>query len=293
MASIKDKIKKNFENRNSFGDIRVFSKPDGVEFYKPKEGINRIRILNYPIKSSNHPDNKLNRDGYAIGESDYKLQYWVHRGIGIAKGSYICLAKTYQKPCPICEELERLKQDIETDEEIIKDLKASERVLYNVYDERDEKIKLFEVSKYLFEKELVEEACIGEEITDFTDNKIVKFRAVTKTLGKNEYFEYKSFDFIDAEEGLTKDIHNSIISLDTILNVPTYDEVKNAFLAIDVDEEKEEPSKKQEDSKPIAERKSEKRVGSDCPHGHVFGKDCEEFEDCDTCKSWEKCSEAV
>ena len=29
-----------------------------------------------------------------------------------------------------------------------------------------------------------------------------------------------------------------------------------------------------------------------CPFGHVFGKDCEKFDDCDSCDLWDDCIEA-
>lgn len=61
------------------------------------------------------------------------------------------------------------------------------------------------------------------------------------------------------------------------------------------DEEEEKPvkkppvrTKKQETKKP---KKPEKKGGK-CPHGHKFGEDCEEYDECDDCDKWEECMDA-
>lgn len=48
-----------------------------------------------------------------------------------------------------------------------------------------------------------------------------------------------------------------------------------------------------DDEKPKS--KSKKKCDGDCPEcpfGHKFGKDCEEFDDCDDCDCWDKCVKA-
>jgi len=47
--------------------------------------------------------------------------------------------------------------------------------------------------------------------------------------------------------------------------------------------------KKKEEAKP--ERKAGKGKGK-CPHGHKFGGDCDEFDDCTDCEQWDACMEA-
>jgi hypothetical protein len=52
-----------------------------------------------------------------------------------------------------------------------------------------------------------------------------------------------------------------------------------------------------EDEKPISKKKVEatptttSRSKGSCPHGHIFGKDSEKFDDCDSCKVWEACAD--
>ena len=60
------------------------------------------------------------------------------------------------------------------------------------------------------------------------------------------------------------------------------------------EEEEEKPIRKR---KPAEEEEEEKPVrkssgGPACPYGHTFGKDCEKFDDCETCKLWDDCIEA-
>lgn len=51
---------------------------------------------------------------------------------------------------------------------------------------------------------------------------------------------------------------------------------------------KEAPAKKGK-----KEEKVNKKAGKNkCPHGHVFGKDCEEYDECDDCEKWDDCIDA-
>ena len=57
------------------------------------------------------------------------------------------------------------------------------------------------------------------------------------------------------------------------------------------DDDEEEPAKgsaKVVDSK----AKREETKGNKCPHGHEFGKDCDEFDECNTCTKWDDCVDA-
>jgi len=61
-----------------------------------------------------------------------------------------------------------------------------------------------------------------------------------------------------------------------------------------------EPEEDDEDEDPPAkpakkaDKKDEKKKGKSCPHGHTFGKDCDDFPgDCDECGIWEACDGAA
>ncbi len=61
------------------------------------------------------------------------------------------------------------------------------------------------------------------------------------------------------------------------------------------DDDEKEPEEKEPEEKPKLARSKKSKGGKKaddgdrCPHGHIFGKDCEKFDDCDTCEIWDEC----
>lgn len=352
----------------SKGGVINYRNYDGdVTFFNPAEGKHRINIVPYIIKSKNHP---LVKKGEAeIGEMDYVLDFYVHRGVGPAEKSVLCLKNTFGKPCPICEHSASLRKAGKEKE--ANALKPSHRVVYNIEDLKEPgKIKVFETSHYLFEKELIEEARDDENggFVDFADpeeGKEIKFRASKATKNKIEFTEFKSFSFEDRDEKLDSDLVESAISFDELLTVPTYEEVEKVLYGDDDsedddsedepskkskpkdddeeddEEEEEKPAKKsskkpdpdedddEEEERPVKKSKSKsddededddekpakkpskksepeddeddeeeeekpakKSKCDSCPFGHKFGKDCDEFSECDDCDIWDKCVKA-
>ena len=209
-----------FETKESKGGSRKgvmdWKKVDGeVNFFKPAEGKNRINIIPYVIKTKNHP--LVKRGDFEIGDTDYVMDCWVHRSIGVSEANVICLKETYGKPCPICEQSALLAKEGKDKE--AKDLKPKRRVFYNVQDLKDpDKLKVFEASHNLFEKELIDEARDDEEggFVDFADvenGKEIKFRASETSFGKIKYMEFKSFGFEDRDEPIPDELVESEISL--------------------------------------------------------------------------------
>ena len=295
-----------------------FKKFENIELYKVEEGDNTFDILPYEIKTKNHP---LVRTGEAsVGEWDYLLDYFVHKNIGAGNAQVICLKSTFGKPCPICDQ--QSKYFKQGKEEEAKALKPSRRVCYNVLDHRDGKVKIFDVSHYLFEKELIEEARNGKDgsyvmFSDPDKGKTISFRATLEKSGKNEYFKFKSFKFLNRDP-ISEDILEKTLSLDEALSIPTFEEVERIFYNSDdveddgdmpseqIDEvedvvrpvsspnkeTQEEPKKEAEPERVEAERKAPKKSDNPCPFGHVFAKDAKVFPDCDDCELWDKCCKA-
>ena len=375
---------------SSKGGVINYRNYDGeIVFYNPGEGKHRINIIPYTIKSKNHP---LVKSGEAeVGEKDYVLDFYTHRGVGPSEKTVLCLKNTYGKPCPICEYSASLRKAGK--EEEAKALKPSRRVVYNIEDLKEPgKLKVFETSHYLFEKELIEEARDDDEggFIDFADEEEgmeIKFRATKVKKGDMEFNEFKSFSFEDRDEPISKKLLDSAISFDELLTVPTYEEVEKILYGDDEEDEDEKPKKKskpvededddeeepeddeededeepapkskkskskkdddeeepeedsgeddddeeepkkpskkskpvededddEEDEEPAPKKsvkkksdddeededeepapKSKKKCSGDCPEcpfGHKFGKDCDEFGDCDDCDLWDKCVKA-
>lgn len=232
---------------SSKGGVINYRKYDGeVKFFNPTEGKHRINIIPYVIKSKNHP---LVKSGEAeIGEKDYVLDFFTHRGVGPGEKTVLCLKNTFGKPCPICEQASALRKAGKEKE--ANGLKASRRVAYNVEDLKEPGVlKVFETSHYLFEKELIEEARDDEEggFIDFADEEEgmeIKFRASKVTKNNMEFTEFKSFSFEDRDEPIDKKLLDSAISFDELLTVPTYEEVEKILYGEDDEEDDEKPKKK-------------------------------------------------
>lgn len=242
---------------SSKGGVINYRNYDGeVTFFSPTEGKHRINIIPYTIKSKNHP--LVKRGEAEIGEQDYIMDFYVHRGVGPAEKSVLCLKNTYGKPCPICEYAASLRK--KGKEEEAKALKPSRRAAYNIEDLKEPgKIKVFETSHYLFEKELIEEARDDDEggFIDFADPEEgmeIKFRASKTTKGNMEFTEFKSFAFEDRDEPISEELLDAAISFDELLTVPTYEEVEKILYGDDEEEDSDEDE--EEDEKPSKKSKS-------------------------------------
>ena len=254
-----------YESKGSSGGkagVMDWKKVDGeVQFFSPAEGRNRINIIPYTIKSKNHP--LVKKGEFEVGDKDYVMDIFVHRGVGPSEASVLCLKNTYGKPCPICEQSALLRKQGKEDEAGA--LKPSRRVFYNVQDLKNpDVLKVFEASHYLFEKELIDEARDDEEggFVDFADEesgKEIKFRCSKTSKGGFEFNEFKSFSFEDRDENIPDELLESAISFDEIMNVPTYEEAEKILYGRDEDDDSED---EEEDEVP-AKKSSKKAVAKD------------------------------
>ncbi len=244
---MKERTEENYKNKDyGVGGARVLdlSNLEDVEFFKPEKGKHCIDIIPYEITTNNHMTRKP-------GELDYVLEYYTHYDVGARKGRVVCPAKTFGKPCPICEEMEELKEQ-EADEDMIDALKPKRRVLYNVIDTKkpDKGILLFETSHFLFEAEILDEAGSGDEaivFSDTEDGRSISFRDT----GKKGIGRFKGFAFEDRDEPYDDDIIDEAYSLDSLLVVLSYEEIHNMFHnADDGEEEEEEKPQRSKKGKP-------------------------------------------
>jgi len=303
----------------------VFNFKSDVKFFKAKEGKNKINIIPYVVKSKNHPLVKLG--DMEIGDWDYVMDIWIHPSIGAGDKDIVCLKKNYGKKCPLCDASSEFADKGKEDE--AKSLKAKRRVFYNIINERniDGGLMVFQVSHYLFEKELIEEARSESadkqtmDFADIEDGKVISFRGSMTSMpnkkGKSEFLEFKSFRFEDREVEFDVDIVEDTISFDEIMEVLTYTEIEAIYLGEPDDDDDEEKmvkkekvgkKKKQDDDdddepeeEELVKKKSSKKEESEekkkgksqeCPKGFKFGKDCDKHDECDTCKIWDECSDA-
>jgi hypothetical protein len=239
------RVKDNVSKRDTGGylgaQILDLSKIGGYRkdlYYKPADkSFCSMDILAFIVKNKNYPAKDM------IGFPDYVLDLWVHRFVGASKGAYVCLKKTFGKPCPCCEEVEILQKDKTANEEEIKALLPKRRCWYNIVDlelpEKDQKVQIFEESHWLFEKHLLLAATTrGGGYTPFHDielGKSIEFYAVQQHTPKGNPFNYERIQLKDRPP-YTEAIYNEVFPLDEMLIIPTYEEVRNALYSLDVEE---------------------------------------------------------
>lgn len=254
-SDLMDAVEESYQNKDYGGFKGIFSpeKVKGMTFWKPGPGQHIFDILPY-IAGTQNPRRKK-------GKAAYVVDVFTHRGVGPNEDQYICLAKSFNEPCPICEyRAERVKEGDATEEEI-KALKPSRRVIYAIWDGDDQKkgVQIYEVAHWFMEnpiQSIVKKPKRGgglSEAIDFPhpDNgKSVAFEI--KAVGKNR--DYTGHQFVDRDEPIPDEILEAVPVVDELLHVPSYDEVHAAFFGAssevveeiaggreEVEEEVEEP----------------------------------------------------
>lgn len=273
-SGLSNRYNKSYETRDSGGGSQALDwKQVGreIKFFTAKEGKNRINIIPYTISSKNHP---LVKSGdMEIGDLDYVMDIWLHKNVGPGQAAVVCLKKNYAKACPICEKAEEFKKKGKQKE--YEELKPSRRAYYNIQDIKNpDTIQVFDVSQYLFEKELIEEArtCSDDgDMVDFADpetGKTVIFRASTASFGGHDYLEYKSFQFNDREDEIEEEIIEAAVPFDALLKVLSYEDIEKILYGQDDedDSDDEKPAKKnkaKDDDDDEPEKKPAKKKSAD------------------------------
>lgn len=265
---------------------------DNVPWFKPVKGKNLIDIIPFIISTENHPQ------GIEPGFEDYKLDIWVHRNIGPTEATILCLKETFGKRCPICEARQEMRKNPDIDDEDAKALDPKRRTIFNVIDLQEEEkgIQLWEVSYFLFDKELLEEVSVAEDglitFADLGDGRSIEFRGAPKKLGGQTFLEFKSFRFHE-REAYNEEILDDAYPLDSMLIIPTYEHTQQLLMGVDDKEEgvgeeekskqEEKPSKPTRGRKPKHKKTQEEPKTGKCSFG-TFGADCNKLDECADCQ---------
>jgi hypothetical protein len=292
--NLKSGLQKNqsvsYESKDGGFSPTCFVLPEGTELYKPKGGTNKIDILPF-VKQDGSPA--------------YMLEYYQHLGIGLNNSREICLSKTYNKPCPICEERARMLSDgAKWDDDGVKALSPKRRCLYNLIDlqEPEKGIQVFEVSHFLFEKVLIADAYDDDPemvFADLEDGRTVAFKGRESEFnGRSSVNKFDSFTFLPRKEGYSEDILKQVVQLDRILTPKTYDALQSLFYGNPVPDEEEDgealevPFESPAPAAPVPKPKAKAEAVTTCPIGVNFGKDYNQYEECDDCPVRKECSAA-
>lgn len=292
-SSMRDKGRDDAKNRESRGGgSGTLNLPEGVDvsFFKPEKGNHLLDLI--PYVTTNNPE----RDK---GELHYKRTIWVHFNVGPESKSFLC-RKTHgsDKRCPICEEHIKLRKDSSADEDEVKGLKAKERNLFNVIDLNDEDtvIQLWEISYHNFAKLLDEEINASDDPGFFADlegGSSVSVRFKDTQIGNGPTFiQASKIDFKDRDD-LDEDILDNVFDLDGILKVLSYDELEKAHLGEEEDSENDNKDDSNQDDPPTDESSAgtDEPTTDGCPEGGNWGKDFDEWQECDECDVKEACED--
>ncbi len=240
--------------------------PEGVSLFSlKKEGTYRVNILPYKVGRGNPFADK--------GEEHYERTYFTHANVGPQQRAYVCLAETFKKPCPICEEQAKLRRK-GVDGDLIKALYPKERQLFNVQDVTDSKeaakgVQLWDISFHLFGKLLdsrVRKADDDDGYEFFADPEkgfTLKLEVEEKSIGKGKPFcNVSAIEFKARKGELDSELLEGVQCLDDMPKEVPYKELKEIFLQTgstdDEDEDdKDDDDDDDEDEKP-AKKKSKK-----------------------------------
>lgn len=284
-----------------------------------------IDILPYEVTIDNHLYVQK-------GAFWYRNDVLIHTSVGPQKRAYVC-PKTVNKRCPICDHREELAKE-GVDENTIKALYPKRKQIFNLDAKSIDKDSDAEVYLWMHSK-----ANFGALLSKILDRKseeyfdffllkngfTLKVEFEEKKWKQATYYEALSFEFLE-RDAYPESILKDTLDLDKILNVPSYDDLKVAFLGIDegeeetpedekelfahdhahrrerenkedethTNEEVERPRRRREPEtvKETTQTRQQERENP-CPFGHKFGIDTEMMDDCRDCgDEWEACMKA-
>jgi hypothetical protein len=320
-ASLQNKTRESYERRDDSGQFKsIFKDEFSNKGWKCGEGDHLIDIIPYPA-GKHDPKSKE-------GEWGYLLDIWVHYAVGVNQDAYVCPARNFSLPCPICEYREEVRRTEDYDEDLVKELTPKRRSIYNVvcYDSEKEEgkgIQIFDCAHWFMEKHISSLAKTpvrgAGKSTDsyiaFSDPDEGKSIAFTRK-GSRRNTEFLGHKFVDRNYAIPDELLNSAFILDECVNIYGYQEIKDAFLGgtgSDVSpEDVPAPSPPPVPERHLRQREtpapsaasppapatrvrtatSTANLPPVCPvEGGTFGVDCEKYAECNGCAIWDPCSE--
>ncbi len=233
------------ENSGKYADI--FKKDIKVPKWSPKDSEHLFNIIPY-IVGTNDP--KLKE-----GEVSYILDIWVHVSVGVNEDRYVCPARNYGKPCPICERQKEMRLAGTFSDEEIKELNPKRRAIYNVHvfdtaEEEAKGVQVWDVSHWMTERLFSElsRKPKGGGFIPFSDPDNGKMLA----FNKKSLMEYVGHKMIDRDEPVSDAILEEAYTLDEMVHIPDYDELYAAFYGEEYSDDEPEKPKKVNKENPIA-----------------------------------------
>ena len=262
--SVVDSTRKRRENAGKGFGASFLELPEGMEMFSLKSTKTaKVDIIPYEVGKGNPQADK--------GELYWERTFFVHRGIGPNEDWLICPARTKKKPCPICEFIAKLSKDPDAEEDEIKKLRPSKRMIMNVIDklEGDDVVRVWESSHAYFGRamdEALEGAYEDDEdnmdaFCDPEDGYWLKL-VVEEGYQKRGY-SVERVDFKSRKEDLDEDTLDAVACLDDILIIKSYEELKELLLGGEDDEEDEPKGKKKKKKKKKRDKEEDEEEESE------------------------------
>ncbi len=251
---LEQRSKEAYNKRGDSGKFRSFLSDDmPLTKWSPESGDHVIDVIPY-LAGDKHPDQKSD----TVCD---RLDVYAHRGVGPTEDWVLCPARNYGKPCPICEHQDVMRKNGE-DEDDIREIGPKRRVLYqiiclNTRKDEDAGVQLWEVSHWLFDKQL----------SALSRKKNILFASIdhghtiefTKD-GKGKGTEYSALYFDQEErEPLDDEILDQTVSIDDYLELKTYEEIEDLFFGETDTKDVDDSDEFKPDSKEEPEKKSRTR----------------------------------
>jgi hypothetical protein len=249
----KFKFKKGAVGRNSakqsqdskYGYLNL---PKGMSMFKEEPGSRvSLDIIPYVVQTSVHADRDDEYGTAVPGALWYKVPFKIHRNIGANKDTIVC-PTTFKKPCPICEQRAQLIKDgVSWDDDAVKAIKPSNRNLYFVVPkgtkDYNEKVHVWDMSKFLFQDKLDEEIQENEEYDTFPDLEegyTLRIRFSEESFGSNKFASTSRIDFVERKKPYDESILDDLPCLENLLEVKPYKVIEALFFGNLSPEEAEE-----------------------------------------------------
>jgi hypothetical protein len=237
-----------------YGGERSYLKiPEGLQLFEPKAGNYEIDVCPYIISKRR---NKFTCVCVGdVGDLYWERAFYIHRNIGVAEETHICLGKTMNKPCPVCEARAELKQQI-NDPKVKDQIKAlhwsmRQVLLVHVHGETDKnrRIMLYDVSNFAFGEQLdlklksarPENKKAWANFFDPAGGFTLQVVFTDTPMGNGgSYIKAMVADLIPRKKGLASEFVDHGICLDDVPRPLEYDAYRKLFLMLSDDEEEED-----------------------------------------------------
>ena len=263
------------------------------------------------------------------GNPWYKRPIWVHHRIGVENESVICLKSVGKKCPICEQRDKQFREGMDKDDVTSKSQLQNLYVVIPIgHRDFEEEMHIWKISNGNFQSQLDEELEENPDYGNFPDpeeGRTLRIRFSEESFKGNKFVEASRIDFEERDESYDEAIMEEAPNLDEIFTVLSYKELEMKFFELDkedIDKDKKEEEEETASKHPFRKRKKivkekeeevdeeEPQIGSDeveveeekppkrkrksqskdeCPKGYEFGKDWDEYSECDDCEVFDEC----